>query len=113
LGVGSRMLIQFRQWGVDKNIKIVRIDADAEEPGRLHKPAAALIGDAKPILKRLLEVLPTHNTKRTSRKTEMTNRQAAWDRRLREAIGPQMAFLDAIRAEVPDDGILVDEVTQM
>ena len=47
LGIGSRMLIQFRQWGIDKNIKIVRVDADAEEPGRLHKPAVALIGDAK------------------------------------------------------------------
>ena len=33
--------------------------------------------------------------------------------RLREAIGPQIAYLDAIRAELPEDGILVDEVTQM
>src|SRR6185295_4012790 len=40
LGIGSRMLIQFRQWGMDPSLKIVRIDADAEEPGRLHKPAA-------------------------------------------------------------------------
>ena len=32
---------------MDKAIKIIRVDADAEEPGRLHKPAAALIGDAK------------------------------------------------------------------
>ena len=67
LGIGSRMLIQFRQWGMDKDIKVIRIDADAEEPGRLHKPAVALIGDAKPVLRRLLEVLPAHNTKRASR----------------------------------------------
>ena len=87
LGVGSRMLIQFRQWGLDKNIKIVRVDADADEPGRLHKPAAALIGDAKPILKRLLEVLPAHNGKRAPRKAEMAARQAAWAQRLRDAIG--------------------------
>jgi acetolactate synthase-1/2/3 large subunit len=113
LGIGSRMLIQFRQWGVDKNIKIVRVDADADEPGRLHKPAAALIGDAKPILKRLLEVLPAHNAKRASRKSEMESRQTAWRKRLGDTIGPQIAFLDAIRAELPEDGILVDEVTQM
>jgi acetolactate synthase I/II/III large subunit len=112
LGVGSRMLIQFRQWGMDKNIKIVRVDADSEEPGRLHKPAAALIGDAKPILKRLIEVLPAHNAKRPPRRAEMETRQAAWKKRL-EAIGPQIAFLDAIRAELPEDGILVDEVTQL
>jgi acetolactate synthase-1/2/3 large subunit len=112
LGVGSRMLIQFQQWGMDKSIKIVRVDADPEEPGRLHKPAAALIGDAQPILRRLLDVLPAHNAKRPSRKIEMEGRQAAWKKRL-EAIGPQIAFLDAIRAELPEDGILVDEVTQL
>jgi acetolactate synthase-1/2/3 large subunit len=113
LCVGSRMLIEFRQWGIDKSLKIVRIDADAKEHGRLHKPTVALTGDAAPILRRLLETLPSHNTKRVSRRAEMTARQAAWNKRLREAIGPQMAYLDAIRAELPEDGILVDEVTQM
>src|SRR5207237_8899962 len=43
---------------------------------------------------------------------EMEARQAAMKKRL-EAIGPQIAFLDAIRAELPEDGILVDEVTQL
>jgi acetolactate synthase-1/2/3 large subunit len=113
LCVGSRMLIQFRQWGIDKSLKIVRIDADAEEHGRLHKPSVALTGNAAPILRRILDALPSHNIKRTSRQADMAARQAAWDKRLREAIGPQIAFLDAIRAELPEDGILVDEVTQM
>jgi acetolactate synthase-1/2/3 large subunit len=113
LCVGSRMLIQFRQWGIDKSLKIIRIDADAEEHGRLHKPAATLTGNAAPILRRILDALPAHNIKRTSRKADMAARQAAWDKRLREAIGPQIAFLDAIRNELPEDGILVDEVTQM
>lgn len=113
LGIGTRMLIQFQQWGMDKSLKVVRIDADADEPGRLHKPAAALIGDAKPILKRLLDVLTAHNTRRGSRQSEMAQRQAEWGGRLRGSLGPQLAFLDVIRAELPDDGILVDEVTQM
>ena len=43
----------------------------------------------------------------------MEERQAAWRARLRDGIGPQMAFLDAIRAELPEDGIFVDEVTQI
>jgi acetolactate synthase-1/2/3 large subunit len=113
LGIGSRMLIQFRQWGMDKDIKIIRVDADPEEPGRLHKPAAALIGDAKPLLQRLLDVLPAHNAKRASRKADLETRQAAWRKRLTGAIAPQIGWLDAIRAELPEDGILVDEVTQM
>ena len=113
LGIGTRMLIQFRQWGMDKDLKIIRVDADPAEPGRLHKPAAALIGDAKPVLQRLLEVLPAHNGKRPSRKADMETRQAGWRKRLGDAIAPQLAYLDAIRAELPEDGILVDEVTQM
>ena len=30
-----------------------------------------------------------------------------------EKLGPQLAFLEAIRAELPEDGIFVDEVTQI
>jgi acetolactate synthase-1/2/3 large subunit len=112
LAVGTRLLIQFRQWGIDRELKIVRVDADAEEHGRLHKPAVALIGDAAPILQSLLEELPAHNAKRASRRAEMQERQGAWRKRL-EKIAPQIAFLDAIRAELPEDGIFVDEVTQM
>jgi acetolactate synthase-1/2/3 large subunit len=113
LGIGSRLLMQFTQWGMDKKLKVIRVDADAEEPGRLHKPAAALIGDAKPVLKRLLEVLPAHNSKRPSRKAEMEGRQATWKKKLEAGIGPQIALLDAIRTELPEDGIFVDEVTQL
>jgi acetolactate synthase-1/2/3 large subunit len=113
LGVGSRMLIQFQQWGMDRNLKVIRIDADAEEPGRLHRPAVALTGEAAPILRRLLDVLPPCNQTRDSRKAEMADRQSAWRKRLGDAIGPQIAWLDAIRAELPDEGIFVDEVTQL
>jgi len=112
LAVGTRLLIQFRQWGIDRGLKIVRVDADAEEHGRLHKPAVALTGDAAPILQSLLAELPAHNAKRSSRRAEMQERQGAWRKRL-EKIAPQIAFLDAIRAELPEDGIFVDEVTQM
>jgi acetolactate synthase-1/2/3 large subunit len=72
----------------------------------------ALTGDAKPILQHLLAELPARNAKRPSRKAEMAERQAAWRKRL-EKIDPQIAFLDAIRAELPEDGIFVEEVTQI
>jgi acetolactate synthase I/II/III large subunit len=113
LAIGTRLLTQFRQWGMDRNLTIIRVDADPKEHNRLHKPAVALTGDAKPILQKLLAALPAHNAKRPSRRTEMAERQAAWRARLLEKIGPQIAYLDAIRAELPEDGIFVDEVTQL
>jgi acetolactate synthase I/II/III large subunit len=113
LAVGTRMLMQQRQWGLDDDIAVIRVDSDAEEPGRLRAPAVALVGDAAPILRRLIDALPAHNAKRRSRKAEMTRRQAGWRERLEKTLAPQVAFLDALRAELPEDGIYVDEVTQI
>src|SRR5262249_53705307 len=100
------------QWGVDDDLKIIRIDADPDEPARLRKPALALIGDAAPILRRLIDAVGAHNSKRPSRRDEMQERQAATARRLGK-LNPQIAYLEAIRAELPEDGIFVDEVTQL
>jgi len=57
-------------------------------------------------------VLPTHNSKRASRKEEMKTHQQGVRKRLAK-LAPQLAFLKAIRAELPEDGILVDDVTQV
>ncbi len=112
LGVGTRLLNPMTQWGVDRDLQIVRVDADPEEPARLHKPRVALIGDAAPILRALIDALAKVNPRRASRREEMQERQAKMRRRL-EKLGPQLAFLEAIRVELPDDGIYVDEVTQV
>ena len=112
LAVGTRLLWPITHWGIDRDLAVIRVDADPKEHDRLHKPAVALTGDAKPILKALLAELPAHNIKRASRAAEMRERQAAWRKRM-EKLKPQIAFLDAIRAELPEDGIFVDEVTQI
>jgi acetolactate synthase-1/2/3 large subunit len=112
LAVGTRLFYPFQQWGIDDGLAVIRIDSDPEEPARVHRPAVALIGDAAPILRRLLDVLPAHAIRRAARNEEMTGRHARWDARF-EKLAPQRTFLDAIRAELPEDGILVDEVTQM
>ncbi len=112
LAVGTRLFLQQTHWGVDDDLAIIRVDADPEEPARLRKPAVALIGDAKPILRRLIDVLSAHNRARPSRKAELEERQAKMRGRLVK-LKPQLAFLEAIRAELPEDGIFVDEVTQI
>ena len=52
----------------------------------------------------------TQAARRAPRKCASGTR--GWDKKL-EKLAPQRAFLDAIRAELPEDGIFVDEVTQM
>ena len=112
IGIGTRMFHPFQHWGIDDDLAVIRIDSDPAEPARVQAPAVALVGDAAPILRRLIDVLPAHNAARPSRTDEMRQRHARWDARF-EKLAPQRAFLDAIRAELPEDGILVDEVTQM
>jgi acetolactate synthase-1/2/3 large subunit len=112
LAVGTRLLFQFREWGVDRDLTIIRIDADAEQHERWQRAKVALTGDAKPILQALLAELPGRNARRAPRRAEMQERQAKWRRRL-EKIAPQIAFLEAMRDELPEDGIFVDEVTQL
>jgi acetolactate synthase I/II/III large subunit len=112
LGIGTRLLNPMAAWGVDKNLQIVRVDADREEPARLHKPKVALVGDAAPVLRHLIDALAKYNSRRVSRRDEMLQRQAKWKARLQK-LSPQLAFVDVIRAELPEDGIYVDEVTQV
>jgi acetolactate synthase-1/2/3 large subunit len=112
LGVGTRLFYPFQQWGVDDGLAVIRVTSDPEEPARVHRPAVALVGDAAPILRRLLDELPGRNIKRPPRTDEMRERQARWNTRF-EKLQPQLSYIEAIRAELPEDGILVDEVTQM
>jgi len=112
LGIGTHLYAQHKQWGVDDGIDIIRIDADPEAPARIRKPAVALVGDARPILRRLIDALAARNARRPSRKAEMEERQAKWAAKLQK-LAPQLAFLAAIRDVLPEDGVLVDEVTQM
>jgi acetolactate synthase-1/2/3 large subunit len=112
LGVGTRLFFQHTQWGVDDDLAIIAVNADPKEPARHRAPAVALVGDAAPILRRLIDALPAHNARRKSRTDEMLQRHAKWGKRLAR-LGPQLAILEAIRAELPENGIYVDEVTQI
>jgi acetolactate synthase-1/2/3 large subunit len=112
LAVGTHLHSPLQHWGIDNDLAIVRVDADPEEPARFAKPAVALIGRAQQILQRLLDVLPAHNARRPSRGAELKERHARMDERLAK-LEPQLSYLAAIRAELPEDAIFVDEVTQV
>ncbi|HZO47695.1 MAG TPA: thiamine pyrophosphate-dependent enzyme [Xanthobacteraceae bacterium] len=110
LGIGTRMFNGFHQWGIDDKMSFIRVDADPEEPDRFRKAAVSLVGDAAPILRRLIAALD--GLKRASREDEMVERQAKWRKRMAK-LAPQIGYLEAIRDELGDDGVLVEEVTQM
>ena len=112
LAVGTRFLIQNGSWGIDAGLKVVRLDIDPEEPERFRKPDVALVGDAKPCLRALIEALPKHNRRRPSRAAEIDGHRTWLDERL-SRLEPQRSFLRAIRNALPGNGIFVDEVSQV
>ena len=112
LAIGTRFFIQNGSWGIDKKLKVVRLDIDPDEPDRFRKPDVALVGDAATQLRALIAALPKHNRARTSRAEELKGHRAWLTDRL-SRLEPQTGFLKAIRNALPEDGIFVDEVSQM
>ena len=57
--------------------------------------------------------MPAHNAQRAiAAGGNATSARPKWRKRLAK-LAPQVAYLEAIRAELPEDGIFVDEVTQL
>ena len=112
IGIGTRLFIQLDEWGVDSELPVIRVDIDPEEPARLRKPAVALIGDAADYCRALIERIPAHNIKRPKRTEELAGHRAWLAERL-SRLEPQLGFLKAIRNALPEDGVFVDEVTQV
>ncbi len=110
LAIGTRLHFQQTMWGLDPNIKVIRIDADPETPDRFARAVVAMIGEAQDYTRALLEALPLHNRKRSA--PDLKPHRAWLSERL-SRFEPQMGFLKAMRRALPEDGIFVDEVTQL
>lgn len=112
IGIGTRMEQQLLHWRTARSMKVVRIDIDADEFDRIQSPAVAIHGDARQAIEALLSALERHRCRRASREPELLALKQRVAARI-ESVQPQMAYLRAIRAALPDDGFFVDEITQV
>jgi acetolactate synthase-1/2/3 large subunit len=112
LAVGTRLQVPQMVWGTDAKMKIIRIDIDAEEIERFAVPAVGILGDAAATLEGLLSQLHAAGVARPSRATELSALKETVAGEL-SYLEPQRGFLEAIRAALPEDGIFVDELTQV
>jgi acetolactate synthase-1/2/3 large subunit len=111
LAVGTRFNQPQTRWGLDSDIKVIRIDLDPVEITRVARPAIGIVADAKQALVGLNRALDVQE--RPSRQRELGELKAKTQARLEETLGPQCEYLAAIRAELPDDGIYVEDLTQV
>src|SRR5271169_1350595 len=113
LAVGTRLHQPQMRWGVDRDLKLIRIDIDPVEIARYFRPALGIVADAKPALAVLHRALERRNIRRPSRKEELEALKGRTLANLADKLGPQCEYLRAIRAELPDDGIYVEDLTQV
>jgi acetolactate synthase-1/2/3 large subunit len=112
LAVGTRFVQPLTQWAPDDEMTIIQMDVDPEEVGRNYTPNVGIVADAKKGLAALAEATAKHNSNRESRKDELNALKQKMDDILYE-IQPQASWAEAIRAELPEDGILISESTQV
>jgi len=112
LGIGTRMEQQLLHWKTTPRMKVIRVDIDAAELDRIEAPAVAIHADARTAINALIAALGKLSVRRASREDELKALKAKVAHDV-GAIQPQVAYLEAIRRALPDDGYFVDEITQV
>ncbi len=113
LAVGSRAQQQLQVWGTDEGLQVVRIDIDPAQMVRFGRPAVGVVADAGKALAALLPALAKHNKKRASREQELTELKSSALAEMRGKLAPQAEYIQALRDALPEDGIFVEELTQI
>lgn len=100
------------QWRPAEGQTVVHMTIDPSELKRFGAGQIEIVADAKAGLAALAAAIPAHNLKRASKKKELIELKA-WGKQQIDAVQPQAGFGLALRAEIPDEGILVNEYTQV
>lgn len=110
LVVGSRGQGPLGAWGT-AGLKVVRVEIDPEEMTRFGAPTLGIEGDAARVLAGLVLRVPPQP--RPAWAAQVAETKARVMAAVRAKLAPQCALLDVLRAELPEDGIFVDELTQV
>jgi acetolactate synthase-1/2/3 large subunit len=113
LAIGTRLHWPLVMWGKDEELKLIRVDIDPVQLERICKPELGIVGDSATVLAAIGAGLAKAGYRAPSREGELVALRKNVEAQLRQKVGPQMAYLDVIREELPRDGIFVDEVTQV
>ena len=113
LGIGTRFMWHEMVWGVDDALKLIQINADPGEINRRGNVSVPINAMAEHALPLLIEALGKRLGKRADRRDRIAEMNAAYHNRLAEDLQPQVAHLQVIREELGEDGIFVDDLTQV
>ena len=113
LAVGTRFVEPATaSWGIGPDRTVIQLDIDVEEIGRNYPPTVGIEADAGAGLTVLADLVEASGRERLPREAELRELKARVAARAL-AVGPQAEFAMAIRRALPDDGIVVSEMTQV
>jgi len=129
LAVGTNMRVPLQRWSNQHLPKIIRIDVDPTTHDRILSPDVAITARASEVLPTLISLLEDRGVTptaagtqpsdsgypappRSSRTAELDQIRQDWAKES-AVLEPQLSFLSAIRDALGEDGILVDELTQV
>ena len=110
--IGTHARIPLKSWGVDEQMTLIKIDIDPDTHNLFHPPHLPITARAEETLPLLLERTAAHNRHRDSREAELLTLKANWETQI-AYLEPQKSYLKVIREELGEDGIFVDELTQV
>jgi acetolactate synthase-1/2/3 large subunit len=111
LVVGSRFMNRMApmpQWNAP-DTQFIYLNVEAEAAAAPRKPGLLVQADAALGLQALARALPASRTPRTA----IVEAARAWAAQQIGEIQPQFAYAQALRRAIPDDGFLINELTQV
>jgi len=112
LVVGTRFSSPGLAWGREKEVKLIRIDPDKNQAKLPRVADITMVTTAKKALPLLESRVGHYNRVRENRTTELNAAKKDTLTKL-ESFEPQYGFGKVLREALPEDGILVTDVTQM
>jgi acetolactate synthase-1/2/3 large subunit len=112
LALGTSLRTQLQGWGPPGDRKVMRVDVDPTVHTTFGRPDLAITARVEDVLPPLLEGVGRHNRRPASREEEMQTVHAEWERRS-AVLEPSKVYLRVIREALGEDGIFLDELTQV
>ena len=113
LAVGTRFVDPATaKWGLGPGRSVIQLDIDPAEIGRNYPVTVAIEADARAGLAALAVLIEGHGRERPSRTAELQELKRQVAVRARNT-GPQAEYALAIREALPDEAIVVSEMTQV
>jgi acetolactate synthase I/II/III large subunit len=111
LGVGSRFLFGHDQIELAPGAQLILLNAERQDLGEPRRPNLAIHGDAAVGLAGLRDELDGRRVPSTCWADLEAVRR--WGEQILDQIQPQYAWVRALRAAMPENGMLVNEFTQV